>query len=168
MIPWRDPVWKKSNQEYLQARMEVILAAFEARSQRSETKSDKIFETAAGKAAGKRALEIATGMSSPPALDMLTMRFGLSSFESNVVVALASLELTGPMADFARKQNPDGVPRLTFSGLFGSLQEAHWSSTGPESPLRYWRMFESSSDSFSVHSLVRLDESILHFLAGNP
>src|SRR6185436_12040728 len=47
-----------------------------------------------------------------------------------------------------------------------ALPGAHWSAITPSGPLRYWRMIEVRPSEVLVTAPLRIDERILHFLAG--
>lgn len=97
----------------------------------------------------------------PPALDMLVREFGLSSFERDVLLATAALELDGSFAEFWAR-GP------TFARLLAALPDAHWSALTPAGPLRYWQLIEAVTDERPTLAPLRIDERILHQLAGTP
>jgi hypothetical protein len=98
-------------------------------------------------------------------LDRLVEWFGLSSFERDVVVLCAGMELSGAFAEFiATLPQSAGTARPTFSlGLF-ALPDAHWSALSPDAPLRYWNLVVAGTGERLVHAPLRIDERILHFL----
>ncbi len=104
-------------------------------------------------------------MDPPSALQMLLETFDLSSFERDLLLWCAAVELE---ADFYHlpgdSQNTPGLP--TFSQALSFLPEAHWSALKPDSPLRFWRLIELGEGPALVHTPLRIDENILHFLAG--
>jgi hypothetical protein len=54
----------------------------------------------------------------------------------------------------------------TFSLALATLPGAHWSALTPAAPLRRWRMIEVASGDSLTHSPLRIDERVLHYLAG--
>ena len=54
----------------------------------------------------------------------------------------------------------------TFSLALAALPGAHWSAITPTGPLRYWKMIEVRPSEVLVTAPLRIDERILHFLAG--
>ncbi|HWU07619.1 MAG TPA: ATP-binding protein, partial [Streptomyces sp.] len=49
-----------------------------------------------------------------------------------------------------------------------ALTDPHWSALTPVAPLRRWRIVELDDETRLTTSRLRLDERILHFLAGSP
>ena len=47
-----------------------------------------------------------------------------------------------------------------------ALSHAHWSAVIPTAPLRRWRLVEVGHGDTLMTSLLRIDERILHYLAG--
>src|SRR5262249_60172673 len=59
-------------------------------------------------------------------------------------------------------------PSPTFSLALAALPDPHWSAVAPNAPLRHWRLLEIGSQPGTPLTLgqLRIDERILHFLAG--
>ncbi|MFB6601180.1 ATP-binding protein [Streptomyces noursei] len=109
------------------------------------------------------------GAPSPQALDTLTACFGLTPFERAVVLLAAAAELdptTG--ARCAAACGDPSRPHPTFSLALAALDAPHWSALTPVAPLRRWRLVELEDETRLTASRLRLDERILHFLAGAP
>ncbi|WP_307716980.1 AAA family ATPase [Streptomyces sp. V4I23] len=103
------------------------------------------------------------------ALDALVACFGLSPFERDIVLLTAAAELeptTGARCAAACGDPERAHP--TFSLALAALREPHWSALTPVSPLRRWRIVELDDETRLTTSRLRLDERILHFLAGSP
>ena len=49
-----------------------------------------------------------------------------------------------------------------------ALPEAHWSALTPAAPLRRWRLMELGAGDTLTTSPLRIDERVLHYLAGVP
>ncbi|MFF9479723.1 ATP-binding protein [Streptomyces sp. NPDC014733] len=106
---------------------------------------------------------------SPRALDALTACFGLTPFEREIVLLAAAAELdptTG--ARCAAACGDPERPHPTFSLALAALDAPHWSALTPVAPLRRWRLVELTDETRLTTSRLRLDERILHFLAGAP
>src|SRR6266498_3659797 len=56
--------------------------------------------------------------------------------------------------------------RQAFGLALAALPGAHWSALSPTGPLRRWRLIEVGEGPSLVASPLRLDERILHFVAG--
>lgn len=105
----------------------------------------------------------------PATLDALVTCFGLSDFEREIVLLTAAAELDPTTA--ARCAAASGDPARThptFSLALAALAEPHWSALTPVAPLRRWRLVELEDETRLTTTRLRLDERILHFLAGSP
>ena len=103
----------------------------------------------------------------PPTLETLCALFGLSSFERKVLLLCAGIELDGSFASVCAAAQGD--PRRTyptFSLALAAFPDAHWSALIPDAPLRYWKLIEIGNGEALTASALRIDERILHFLAG--
>jgi hypothetical protein len=103
-----------------------------------------------------------------PSLLMLSRSLGMTSFERNVLLLCAAVELEGEFANLcATVQGIPGRTYPTFSLAFSLLPEAHWSALTPDAPLRRWRLIELESGRFPLTlSPLRIDERVLHYLTG--
>src|SRR5215471_2446835 len=89
------------------------------------------------------AADEARPVSAPPALETLSQRFGLSSFERDVLVLCAGVELDASFAAAcAVAQGISARAYPTFSLALAALPEPHWSALAPAAPLRRWRLVE--------------------------
>ena len=100
----------------------------------------------------------------PPALDQIAAAFGLSSFERAVLVLCAGVELDGGLAQLLAA---GGSAHPTFGLALAVLPDAHWSALTPAAPLRRWQLLSLAGPSLTSAAL-RIDEQILHALAGTP
>jgi AAA+ superfamily predicted ATPase len=103
------------------------------------------------------------------ALDVVQRAFGLTDFERDILLCCAGMELTGAFA--AECAAAQGDPRRgypTFALALAALDEAHWSALTPQGPLRRWLLLAVQEAATLVASPLRIDEPILHFLAGLP
>ncbi|HYV01072.1 MAG TPA: ATP-binding protein, partial [Actinomycetota bacterium] len=105
----------------------------------------------------------------PPALDTLCRTFGLSSFERDLLLLCAGPELDSRFAALcAELRGTQRGASPTFSLALSALPEAHWSALAPSGPLRHWRLVEIRDGETLAASPMRIDERILHYLAGVP
>ncbi len=110
---------------------------------------------------------LASSMQAPPALDALCETFRLSRFERDILLLCAGVELDG---EFARRcadalgQRHPIAP--TYSLALAALPDAHWSALTLGSPLRRWRLVEIKQGESLTTSPLRIDERILHYIAG--
>src|SRR5207248_3276041 len=54
----------------------------------------------------------------------------------------------------------------TFAMALSLLDEPHWSAIVPAAPLRRWRLLEVGAGASLATSPLRVDERVLHYLAG--
>ncbi len=102
-----------------------------------------------------------------PALETIAEGFGLSTFERNLLLLCAGMELDGGFASLCAEAQGDPQKRYpTFGLALAALPGAHWSALTPQAPLRRWRMIEVGHGGALTASPLRIDETILHFLAG--
>jgi len=101
-----------------------------------------------------------------PAVDRLTRLLGLSSFERQVLLLAAAVELDSNVAALAAALQESPDPRPTFGLSLAVLPDAHWDALAPQSPLRRWRLLEPGPGSTLASRPLRIDERILHYLAG--
>ena len=100
------------------------------------------------------------------ALDRVCATFGLSPFERAILVMCAGVELYGDFAARCAEATAGGGP--TFSFALAVLPGAHWSALAPGAPLRKWRLIEVGHAGALATGPLRIDERILHYLAGVP
>jgi hypothetical protein len=106
-----------------------------------------------------RGTEVAAPSSSgAAALDRVCEVLGLSTFERDVLVLCAAVELDGEFAELV------GAP--TFALALARLPDAHWTALSPSAPLRHWRLIEVAPGSPLVKARLRIDERVLHYLLG--
>ena len=103
----------------------------------------------------------------PPALERLVAAFGLSPFERALLLLATGPELDAAFpALIASAQGDPQRPYPTFGLALAVLPDAHWNAVTPSAPLRYWRMLEVGPAPSLIAGPLRLDERILHDLAG--
>ena len=149
--------WTAANQRYLMAALAVVRAALARHAGEDD-----------GRAAAERALaEAAAAMPSPAALDVVAARFGLSPFERDVLLLCAGIELDSTLAAaVARAQGDPARTQPTFSLALAAFPAAHWNAMTPAAPLRRWRLIEVGNGAVVTASPLRIDERVLHYLAG--
>lgn len=156
--------WVEANQRHLVTALGRVRSALERHAARA-----KLGDGAPPAAAPSvEPPEVPT--SGPPmALDLLVAAFELSSFERDVVVMCAGLELDGSLGTLcAAAQGSAQRPYPTFGLALAALPDPHWSALAPAAPLRHWRLIEVTPGAPLTTSAIRIDERVLHFLAGVP
>ncbi|GAA0445209.1 ATPase [Actinoplanes capillaceus] len=105
----------------------------------------------------------------PVTLRVLVDRFGLSPFERAVLLLAAAAEIdptTGSRCAAAHGDPERAYP--TFGLALAALPGPHWDALTPVAPLRRWRLVEPADETRLTASPLRIDERVLHFLAGSP
>lgn len=100
----------------------------------------------------------------PAAVDHLSERFGLSGFERDVLLMCAGIEMDAALAAGCAKGGHGAW--ASFGIALAVLPDAHWSALTPVRPLRHWRLIESDDRDGIAHARLRIDERVLHYLAG--
>lgn len=108
----------------------------------------------------------AWNFSRPPALVQLCSSFELSSFERDLLLLCASAEMDSGLAQYLASIGNGLLP--TFGLALATLQEAHWSALCPTGALRYWQLIELLPADTLVSHPLRINERVLHYLAGVP
>jgi len=105
----------------------------------------------------------------PTALERLSGVFGLTPFEQDVLLLCAGIELQARFAGACAAAQQDArLTWPTFSLALAAMRGAHWSAVSRDRPLRYWRLIEVGLGDSLLRSPLRIDERILHYLAGVP
>jgi AAA+ superfamily predicted ATPase len=108
-----------------------------------------------------------TAMPAPAAINHLSDCFGFSAFERDVLLLCAGVEMDAQLA--AQCEIATGEPRkqgATFGLALAALDAPHWDALAPVRPLRRWRFVEVEESAGLARGRLRIDERILHYLAG--
>jgi hypothetical protein len=155
--------WHEANQRYLSAALAVVRAALKQHAAHAQN----VPEPEDREGPKQELREAADAMPAPPALETLGETFGLTPFERDLLLLCVGMELDSTFATLCAAAQ--GKPRLaypTFGLALAALSEAHWSAMTPAAPLRYWRLVEVGSGDTLTTSSLRVDERVLHYLAG--
>jgi hypothetical protein len=147
----RAATWVADNQRHLMASLAVV----------RETVAVHLHRDGQWDVEGARAklAEAEAMMAGPSALAVLSSVFGLSGFETDLLLLCAGGELDHRFVEVL-----DGPP--TFGLALAALPAAHWSAITPSGPLRHWHLLDPVAGQPLVSSPLRIDERILHHLAG--
>src|SRR5262245_29878713 len=155
--------WYEANQRYLMASLSVIREAL----QRHVGGSSDSSAPESGDKAKDVVAHARSSLPSSPALDSLCELFGLSSFERDVLLLCAGVELDSGLAGLCSTAQGDSRRSFpTFSLALGALPEPHWSALMPTAALRRWRLIEVGDGDTLTGSPLRIDERVLHHLTG--
>lgn len=165
--------WAEANQRFLMS----AIAGVRERLERLRSPADAFSATAremAGRPAGPAEPTLPDGETMdagaaeawphgvPPTLETLCSVFGLSSFERDILLLCAAVELDGACAELCRA----GGSGPTFGLALAAFPHGHWSALAPDRPLRHWRLIEIGGGAGVTGATLRIDERILHFLVG--
>lgn len=115
------------------------------------------------------AMTNAESLKPPPALMILSQRFGLSRFEQQVLLLCAAMELDTRIARLcAQVHDNSNQPYPTFALALSLFDEPAWDALSPERPLRYWRLIEINQPGAQplTTSALRADERIVNYIKG--
>ena len=159
--------WSEANQRYLTARLKLVRLALERHAavvHAATTSSEAASESEAQEPLDE-ALKAFQGHS---ALGHLAEMFSLSPFEQDLLLLCAGVEFDGTFPSLCASAHGD--PRrnyATFSLALAALPDPHWNALTAAAPLRRWRLIEvTNSGEGLLQSQLRIDERVLHYLAG--
>lgn len=161
--------WSEANTHYLMARLAVVgeRVTRVGRESGENVAEQSTAETTKIEFLVQVAGEIADAMDSEPALDHLCEAFDLSSFERDLLLLCAGVELSKDFAQLcASAHQQTQVPYPTFRLALDSFADASWGSITPAGPLRRWRLIEVERGDTLATSPLRIDERVLHYLVG--
>jgi hypothetical protein len=110
--------------------------------------------------------EARAAMPAPAAIDVLAETFELSGFERDLLLLCAGAEMDGKLAARLATASTAAHGRVSFGLALGALDDPHWSAITPVRPLRRWRLVEVDDSAGLVCGALRIDERVLHYLAG--
>ena len=165
MSAFGTPAWVEANQRLMTAelqRLKARLGGHGAAEGDASVDSSIVSELAHARAA----------MPAPAAIDRLADAFGMTAFERDVLLLCAGVELDSALAaqcesaSAAGSRGAGAAVGVTFGLALAALDSPHWSALAPFRPLRRWRLIEMDEAAGVTRGRVRIDERILHFLAG--
>jgi hypothetical protein len=146
------PIYAEANREHLLAefaRLRTLLSGDTAHSVRSADAPPSDFDR-------------------PPAIDILTATFDLSPFERDLLLLCAAVEMEADLGELCGRLT--GRPQRncpTFGLALSMLPNPEWRALAPSSPLRRFRLIELEPGFGLAAAPLRIDERILHVLAGS-
>ncbi len=99
-----------------------------------------------------------------PTLNQLAVGLKLSKFERQLLLMVTGMELDGRFSSLLSRTGAS----MNFALALAAFPDAHWSILSPGAPLRYWRLVTLGPDRALVHSPLRVDDTVLSFLLGQP
>jgi ATPase family associated with various cellular activities (AAA)/Winged helix domain, variant len=105
-------------------------------------------------------------LTAPAAIDVIVDTLALTTFERDVLLLAAGMELDSALAAQCAASDQGGSPYPTFGLALVRLEAPHWSALAPVRPLRFWRLIEVRDERALTTSRLSIDERVLHYLAG--
>ncbi|MBD2526541.1 ATP-binding protein [Nostoc sp. FACHB-133] len=155
--------WDEANYHYLSAALAVVRGILENHTAKEQNQSVEKNQENLQQALQKAA----AAMPSPSALERVCKIFSLSSFERDLLLLCAGMELNGDFAKLCAITHGDlqrAYPTLSLA--LSALPNVHWDAIAPNAPLRHWRLIQIGDGHALTLSPVRIDERILHYLTG--
>ncbi|MFZ0420279.1 MAG: ATP-binding protein [Candidatus Sulfotelmatobacter sp.] len=112
------------------------------------------------------AIQPSEPMELPSAIDEISNVFNLSTFERELLLLCAGVEMESALAQRCAELVGRQRGCVTFALAMAVLAEPHWSALAPSSPLRRYRLIEMEAGHGLTAAPLRIDERILHYLAG--
>jgi hypothetical protein len=103
----------------------------------------------------------------PAAIDTVAKLFALSAFERDLLLLVAGVEMDAGLARLCGEAQ--GYPQRCYASFglaLAVLENSHWSALAAMAPLRRWRLLEVDDSAGLVAGKLRIDERVLHYLAG--
>jgi hypothetical protein len=151
------PGWLAKNQRRLTAELLRVRGLMEKRLGRGSQAGE----------ATREAVAAANPMPAPSGLDEVCAAFRLSPFEADLLLLCAGVEMSSEMVTLVGAAGGDAQrPAVTFALALALLPEPHWSAITPAAPLRKWRLVDVQQGDGLTQGTLRIDERVLHHLAG--
>lgn len=164
-----DLSWPEANQRCLVASLAKVRRSLEIWVKRQGANAPGGAESKVLEVEAQVEQEIAEPSAAPSALTALCTTFRLSSFERDLLLLCAGPDLDARFGGLlAQAQHDTRRAFATFGLALAALANPHWSAVLPRSPLRRWRLIEVGTGDCLTSSPLRIDEWVLHFLAGTP
>jgi hypothetical protein len=155
--------WAIANQEYLMAAIARVRSYLQRHIQRLNPEAE--FDTAEFFSLKEQAR--GWDLQTPPSLDELGDRFGLSAFERDLLLLCAGMELDGTWGNLCATAQGDAQAQYpTFTLALDVLPSPNWMALTPVGALRRWRLIEIGVGNALTQSPLRIDERVLHYLVG--
>lgn len=155
--------WLAANQEYLMTAIARVRSYLRSRLENNDDEGTPSSTIPAELSENR----IIWQFDRPPTFIQLCELFSLSSFERDLLLFCAGMELDSTWETLcAALQGSSDRNYPTFSLALDILPKPNWSALTPISPLRRWRLVEVGTGNALANSPLRIDERILHYLVG--
>ncbi|MBD2541320.1 ATP-binding protein [Coleofasciculus sp. FACHB-SPT36] len=150
--------WQAANQRYFMGEVARVRQALErqaAKMQGEEKGQEEDFP------------RLTSNLSPPATLEQLCKTFGLSDFERDILLLCVGMELDPSFPSLcAIAQGNERQAYPTMSLALAILPASHWDALTPTASLRRWQLIEVGTGTTLTSSPLRIDERILHYIAG--
>ena len=160
-----DPTWLAANQAHLVAQVDRVRGVIERTLAGEDPVDETVPDDRAPTTRSGGPASNAKGDEDRFALDEVVEAFDLSSFERDVLLMCAGIELDSQLARLVADAVGARGSAPTFGLAMAALDGAHWSAVTPGGPLRWWRLVRSTGPSVTSTPLW-IDERVLHALVG--
>ncbi len=144
--------WEEANQAYLVAEFAALRDRFESEPEGAGRKLDQ---------------DVYAFQGAPPAIERFCELFELTAFERQIVLLCAGVEMDSRLAaSCGRAQGHPQRMCASFGLAMAAFAEPHWSALSPTRPLRRFRLVTVEPGYGLTSAPLRIDERILHYLAG--
>jgi len=150
------PIWSDLNRQWLVAEINRLRAHIE----------ELALKPPHNRASVGYTLETEPSTSFTPALIHCAKAFGLSPFERQVLLLVAGLELDHGLRSAVATFNSGEFARASYGLALATLAQPHWDALSPDAPLRRWSIVEPKPGGILTQAALRIDERMLHFIAG--
>ncbi|MGD1908061.1 MAG: ATP-binding protein [Leptolyngbyaceae cyanobacterium] len=114
--------------------------------------------------------EISAHMEPPPALETLCNCLHLSEFERYVLLLCVGRAIHSRFPNLFAGIHQNAILNYpTFNLAYSTFQgDHHWSAMTPQGALRHWQLIAGALGEDVSHARLQIDESILHYVLGEP
>ena len=151
--------WEEANRAYLMQSLQPIKQALAQKAQTTSFAIDNPVEFESEYFDSDRAILFA--------LEGLSLTFELSTFERNLLLLCAGMELDPEfpvLCGLAQGDNQKNYP--TFSLAYSILENPHWNAIVPHAPLRSFELIEIGRGGVLTLCPLKINERILHGILG--
>lgn len=159
-----EKTWYEANQAYLVGALRGVRDELERTILKRSDDAAKVADASEKKDVTD---DVEWAFSHPPALKNICTLFSLSDFERKLLLMCAGSEMDAQFLSLyaAAHKDPQST-QPTFSLAFQVFPDAHWSAITPMAPLRRWNLIELGAGETLATRSLRIQESVLHYLAG--
>lgn len=157
--------WQTLNDEYLAAALKWLRLRLAYLAEHGQKPSASVKDIAQA----ETEMFAAEKTEPPPALVILSQRFGLSRFEQNLLLLCTAMELDTRTAALCASAQGEGTRAFpTFALALSLFEDPEWEVLSPERPQRYYRLIEIIQPGAQplTSSPIRADERITNYIKG--